>query len=232
MTSMDRRSFLGVCGALVLGGACSTTTVGQATPGTALGTAVPPARETVPGRGPIRSISGVGDSILRASTKAATTVFNTAGVTDVQIDAETGRRIEVGNGLGAAPLSGLRTVAAQLKKGAAPDLWLVVLGTNDIGSYSKAEQFGALIDEMLQLFPKATPVVWMNVYRQQYPELSLVFNAVLQQRIDARANAVVADWHTTASAPKQSVLRDDGIHPNAQGVAVIAQLLGQALQRL
>jgi len=232
MTRIDRRSFLGVCGALVLGGGCSTTTVGQATPGTAIVTSGVPTRDTAAGPGPIRSISGVGDSILRASTKAATTVFTNEGVTDVQIDAETGRRIEVGNGSGPAPLSGLRTVAAQLKKGAAPDVWLVVLGTNDIGSYSKGEQYGALIDEMLQLLPRATPLVWMNVYRQQYPELSLVFNQVLEQRIGARGNAVVADWHSTASVPKQAVLRDDGIHPNANGVAVIARLLGQALQRL
>jgi lysophospholipase L1-like esterase len=174
----------------------------------------------------------VGDSILRASTKAATAAFNTAGVADVQIDAETGRRIEVGNGAGPAPLSGLRTVAALLKKGAAPDMWLVVLGTNDIGSYANGDQYGALIDEMLQLLPRTTPLVWMNVYRQQYPELSLVFNGVLQQRIDARGNAVVADWHSAASAPKQTVLRDDGIHPNTEGVNVIAQLLGQAFQRL
>jgi lysophospholipase L1-like esterase len=42
----------------------------------------------------------------------------------------------------------------------------------------------------------------------------------------------VADWHAVASAPKQQVLRTDGIHPNSAGAAVIAQLLVQALQRL
>jgi lysophospholipase L1-like esterase len=231
MTALDRRSFLGLCGALVVGSACSTSIVGQATPGTALVSAVPTSA-TLAGRASIGSIAGVGDSILRASTKAATTTFNTLGVADVRIDAETGRRIEVGNGLGAAPLSGLRTVQALLKKGAAPDMWLVVLGTNDIGSYAKGEQYGALIDEMLQLLPRAAPLVWMNVYREQYPELSLVFNEVLQRRITARGNAVVADWYSLASAPKQTVLRDDGIHPNTAGVNVIAQLLGQALQRL
>jgi hypothetical protein len=230
MTYLDRRSFLGVCGALVLGGACSTTTVGRAAPGTAVVTAA--GTTTVRGRSPIRSVSGVGDSILRASTKTATVAFGAAGATQVQIDAETGRRIEVGNGLGDAPLSGLRTVEAELKKGVHPDLWLVVLGTNDIGSYSKAEQFGALIDEMLQLLPRTTPLVWMNVYRQQYPELSLIFNDVLQQRITARERAIVADWHSVASAPKQTVLRADGIHPNSTGADVIAQLLVQALQRL
>jgi lysophospholipase L1-like esterase len=119
-----------------------------------------------------------------------------------------------------------------LKKGAAPDLWLVVLGTNDIGSFTKAEQFGALIDEMLALLPRRTSLIWMNVYRQQYPEISLVFNNVLQLRVAARGNATVADWHAIASAPRQTVLRDDGIHPNTAGDDAIAQLLVQALQRL
>jgi lysophospholipase L1-like esterase len=230
MTSLDRRSFLGVCGALVLGGACSTTTVGRATPGTAVITVAPPT--TVRGRSTIRTVSGVGDSILRASTKSVTAAFGTIGANHVQVDAETGRRIEVGNGLGDAPLSGLRTVQAELKKGVQPDLWLMVLGTNDIGSYAKAEEYGALIDGVLQLLPLRVPLVWMNVYRQQYPELSVVFNGVLTQLLGARGNAVVADWHAVASATTQDVLRPDGIHPNTKGTEVIAQLLVQALQRL
>jgi lysophospholipase L1-like esterase len=72
----------------------------------------------------------------------------------------------------------------------------------------------------------------MNVYRQQYPELSVVFNGVLSGLLDTRGNAIVADWHAVASATTQDVLRPDGIHPNAKGTEVIARLLVQALQRL
>jgi lysophospholipase L1-like esterase len=182
--------------------------------------------------GPFTSLVMVGDSITRASRVALGDVFTTVGITDQHIDGEVGRRIEVGNGNGGAPLSGIRTIYGMLAMKATPDVWVVELGTNDVGSYAKPDDYGRLIDQVLGMLPKDTPLVWVNTFRQQYLDATKVFNLVLEQRIQARGHAVVADWFAVASPPDQTVLRSDHLHPNPNGQRALAMLVAQALQRL
>jgi lysophospholipase L1-like esterase len=74
--------------------------------------------------------------------------------------------------------------------------------------------------------------VWVNTYREQYLDATKVFNLVLLQRIQSRGHAVVADWFSVASAPNETVLRSDRLHPNPNGQRALAMLVAQALQRL
>jgi len=232
MSALDRRSFIAMCGALAVGGvsACSATTTSTTPQGTGV-VSRPPGTTTVLPAGPITSVAIVGDSLTEASTTAIVTTLNSSGIPKVEIQAKKGRRIEVGNGLGDAPLSGLRTIQAMLAAGAKPDAWVIELGTNDVGSYAKPEQYQALIDKVLALLP-GVPIVWLNVYRAEYIDLSNVFNTVLEQRMNARPHSLVAGWFAMANSPKQRVLRADGVHPSDKGVHVLALLILQALQRL
>lgn len=232
MPAFDRRSFLAAGAALAIGAigaltGCSTTS--EAGDAGAVPRNVPSGSEPA-ARPPIRSVVVLGDSISRATVDDYTTAFNAAAIPDVVVDAETGRRIEVGNGKGDSPLSGVRSLFALLADGADPDAWVIELGTNDIGSYATPEEYGRLIDQILGMLDDQVPLVWVNTYRPQYPELTDVFNLVLSERIGKRPNAVVADWFSVASAPDQQVLRSDDLHPNADGSAVLAMLVLQALQ--
>ena len=61
------------------------------------------------------------------------------------------------------------------------------------------------------MLPPAKPLVWVNTYREQYLDDTVLFNTVLAERMSARGNAVVADWFIVASAPDQTVLRSDNL---------------------
>jgi lysophospholipase L1-like esterase len=180
----------------------------------------------------IRSVVMVGDSITQASADELQTVFQSANITDVRIDAERGRRIEVGNGKGGGPLSGERTVYNLLAEGLTPDAWIIALGTNDVGSYVSAEAYGELVDVLLDMLPTATPLVWVNVDRPQYEDDTSVFNLVLEERIVARGNATIADWFTIASDPEADLLRSDDLHPNNDGQQAFALITAAALAEL
>jgi lysophospholipase L1-like esterase len=182
--------------------------------------------------GPFTSVVMVGDSITKASLPALGDMYTQVGITDQNIDAEVGRRIEVGNGKGSAPLSGIRTLYGLLAMKANPDVWVIELGTNDVGSYATPDDYGKLIDQVLAMLPKDDPLVWVNTYRQQYIDATKVFNLVLQDRLDARGHAAIADWYAVASAPDQTVLRSDHLHPNPNGQRALGLLVAQALQRL
>lgn len=230
MTTFDRRTFLAL-GALLVTGCTATSSGADGDDGPA-GTA-PIGTLGALGSAPsaITSVAMVGDSITEGSVDAITSTLVGAGVEDVRIEGKHSRRIEVGNGKGDAPVSGIITVYDLLAEGVDPSAWVIELGTNDIGSYDGAEEYGALIDKITVMLP-GKPLVWVNTYRKQYLDDTLVFNMVLEERMTTRGNAVVADWYSVASAPDQTVLRSDNLHPNENGQRALSLLVLQALQQL
>ena len=225
--ALDRRTFVALCATAAFGGlaACSTdstTDAGFDRPRDDDGGDADTPRE-------IRSVVVLGDSISRATADEYAAAFAANGIPEVRVEAEVGRRIEVGNGKGSAPLSGIRTLFGLLAESVSPDAWVIELGTNDIGSYATPDAYGELIDQILGMLPVEVPLVWVNCYRPQYLDHTNMFNMVLQQRINDRPNAVVTDWFTAASAPDQNVLRSDDLHPNDFGSTVLALLVAQSL---
>lgn len=225
--ALDRRTFVALCATAAFGAlaACatdSTTDAGLGRPRDDDGGDADAPRE-------IRSVVVLGDSISQAATDEYADAFRANGIPEVRVEAVVGRRIEVGNGKGSGAPSGIRTLFGLLSESVSPDAWVIELGTNDIGSYATPEEYGALIDQILDMLPDEVPLVWVNCYRPQYMDLTNMFNMVLQQRIDDRPNAVVTDWFSTASAPDQEVLRSDDLHPNDFGSTVLALLVAQSL---
>jgi lysophospholipase L1-like esterase len=228
--TLQRREFLLVGVAAMVGlAACGNPDRGYFADSTTL-----PAGSTPIDGAPkaITSIVMVGDSLTQGSTDELTATFEAAGITVIRIDAERGRRIEVGNGKGSGPLSGRGTVYNLLAEGLTPDAWVIALGTNDVGSYPSPDAYGTLIDSLLALLPAPLPLVWVNVDRPQYDKDTIVFNLVLKERLDRRGRAVVADWFTLASDPNTDLLRSDDLHPNTEGQKAFALLTVDAVKRL
>lgn len=228
VTSLDRRTFLTMVGAVLVAG-CSKT---ASSDGGAGPVQLPPGGSAAPVPSAITSVAVVGDSITEGSATAIDSALRGAGVEDVRIEGKASRRIEVGNGKGAAPKSGVIAVYELLAEGVDPSVWVIELGTNDVGSYGSPEEYGALIDQITVMLPPAKPLVWVNTYREQYLDDTLMFNLVLEQRMTDRGNAVVADWYSVASAPDQTVLRSDNLHPNENGQNALALLILAALAQL
>lgn len=226
MTPLDRRSFLLALGALGVA-ACSSPP--RAYPADSSSPSDSGSDGTLAAS--FTSVVMVGDSLTRASREELAVAFTALGITDQVIDAEVGRRIAVGNGKGGGPLSGVRAIFGLLASGADPDVWVIELGTNDVGSYATPDAYGGLIDQILGELPAEVPVVWQNTYRPQYVDATNVFNLVLAERIAARPNSVVADWFSTASAPNAGLLRSDNLHPNADGQRAMALVVAQGLQQ-
>ncbi|MCY7298474.1 MAG: GDSL-type esterase/lipase family protein [Ilumatobacteraceae bacterium] len=227
MSTFSRRTFLAL--GVVVAAGCTSTRSGTGSNAAPLLPA--PGGTIAAGREAITSVAMVGDSITEGSVQALTTTLTNAGVADLRIEGERSRRIEVGNGKGDAPLSGVITTYNLLAEGVNPDAWVIELGTNDVGSYSGADAYGALIDLILGMLPEQR-LVWVNTYRKQYFDDTVLFNTVLEQRLTDRGNAVIADWFSIASAPRQTVLQSDNLHPNDNGQLALSLLVLQGLQQL
>ena len=232
MNRLSRRSLF-AAGVVVVAGCKSTQThlaASESIPTTAATDDTNPPRE----RAALVSIAMIGDSITDASSTALREAFIAVGIDDenIVIDGETSRRIENGSGKNGHALSGVRTLTALLDDGTDPSVWVIALGTNDVGLFGTRQQCGKLIEEITTLLPPPVPMVWVNVYRSSDVSETQIFNGVLDEVLADRGDAIVADWYSIASDPDRDVLRSDDLHPNDDGKLVFADLVVQALQRL
>ena len=175
------------------------------------------------------SLVMVGDSITQGSTDAIRYTLAASGLVDVTIDGVTSRRIEVGDGRGEFPESGIRAIYRLLQAGADPDVWVVALGTNDIGKYDDPQGYRTLVRTVAEMIPEDAPLVWVDAFRGDYVDESRVFDEALRDELDGRDDTVVVSWSDIASTPGQTVLRDDDVHPNKDGNAVFARLVADGV---
>jgi len=230
MNPMSRRSLLTAGLGLVAG--CSSTKTFAGPEGTTTSTNA--TADTVRPRQllAIDSVAMVGDSITAGSSDELRAAFRDDNIDNVTIDGETSRRIENGNGKNGNTLSGVRALQALLDDGVDPSVWVIALGTNDVGLFGTPQECAELIEEITTLLPPPVPLVWVNVYRASQLRQTKVFNEVLEGMLADRGDAIVADWYSIASNPDRDVLRSDNLHPNDEGQLVFADLVVQALQRL
>ena len=174
------------------------------------------------------SVVVVGDSITQGSADEIRYVLAAQGFTDVTVDGLTSRRITVGGG--GAPESGTQAIERLLDDGADPDVWIVALGTNDIGKYGSSDEYGAQVAELIDLLPDDRPLVWVDAYRDDYVDDSVVFDDALRAQLSDRDGTVVVSWFDVASADP-SILRD-GVHPKPAGRAMFAEVIGDGAAQL
>ena len=149
----------------------------------------------------------VGDSITVASADDLEVALTGVGLEVLLVDAQVGRRMTVGERGRLVPGADvIRFVSGILE----PELWIVALGTNDIGQYPEPEQIGEQVSEVLAQVPDGVPVVWVDTWIRSRPEQSRVVNEALREVVGRRPGAIVVDWAEHATA--DGVLSSDGVH--------------------
>ncbi|MEM9041621.1 MAG: GDSL-type esterase/lipase family protein [Actinomycetota bacterium] len=177
--------------------------------------------------GEIESLVMIGDSITVGSQPSLQELFTTLGFDDVAIVAQTSKRTAVGSsdnpsGVVLADfLDGEDDLAADQR------LWVVALGTNDVGQYDGVEPMEDAVRELLDEIPEDAPVVWINAYFRDRPDGTAEVNAAIENVLTERGNAALGRWDLVA--PGDGVLRSDGVHPNQEGAVIFADLVARTV---
>jgi lysophospholipase L1-like esterase len=173
------------------------------------------------------SVLVVGDSITVAGQPALTTALNQAGVHS-QFDAEVGKG-----------LSYFMNAADQahyiptLVKNTNPGLLVIALGTND---YSDSATYAAQMSAMFAAIPTSQPVLWVLPYYQDiqpgsYQHITTDLGSldqVIDSQTAAHPNMTTVDMNSVFGT-NASYIGGDGLHPTAQGQAVWANAIAQAI---
>ena len=166
---------------------------------------------------PPPSVALVGDSISWLSRIELEAALAAQGFGRIEFDALPGRRIAEGES------SGLEVLDLILDAGVTADVWIVELGTNDLGSYD-ANGYAELIDLVVKRIPAPTPMVWVDTYSSFRADAATEFNAILREKMIDRGAAAVADWYAKCLEIGPTTLIPDGLHPVADGFAVFADV--------
>ena len=183
------------------------------------------AKPTVPKEKVPKSVVMVGDSITALSKATLETVLTGMGFETVVVNAEPSRRIEVG---GSKPMPGL-DVVKYIAASDPPEMWIIALGTNDAGLYATDDDYVGLVDDMLAAIPDQTPLVWISVYRNDHLEACSHFNIIVRQALQKRGHATIGEWNKQCTDSEESILTDDGVHPNSNGILVFADTVRAAV---
>ena len=188
----------------------------------------------------IDTVIMVGDSITVASTTQLETMFEQLGFSNVLIESQVGKRTARGSGSnpsGSEVAENLVDLihSADIDTSSDDDdpfdhsneLWVVALGTNDIDQYSDPAERAAAVNEMLQMVPDESALIWVDTYFRDRPDGTSEINNTIRDRVSRRGSSAIATW--SAVADDDGNLRTDGVHPREQGSIVFANVVGNSI---
>lgn len=129
--------------------------------------------------------------------------------------------------------NGVKTYKKLLKDGLRPSAVIIALGSNDIQHSAKPVFYEALIRELLEVIGN-TPIVWINILRNDQPYFSrrsAMFNKTLVRLAAEYPNLSIVDWASMiAQNPKWFAF--DKLHLRPSGYKIRASVYVEAAQTL
>jgi lysophospholipase L1-like esterase len=168
------------------------------------------------------TVAVVGDSLTLSAQEQIYGELARSGIEVVGFDAVEGRR--TARELDDKP-SGVRAV--EQLRAQAPELWIVALGTNDVGGEQQPDDFRADVERLLAAIPAETPVIWLDTWIEGRIERCLELNRVLREVAATRDGMSVVDWFQFGDDP--GVIGSDGIHLTDDGQARFAEQMSREI---
>ena len=171
------------------------------------------------------TVAVVGDSLTLSAQDEITAALDQAGLRVIVVDGVESRRMTRGS-TDVPP--GSESVEQILER-ADPDVWVLALGTNDVGGQSGDDAFRAEMGDLLDLLPPDAPVIWVDLWIRDRDADIVVANRSIRAVLGGRQGvAAVVDWYTEAAAPGMIV--SDGVHLTDQGQLRFADAMVHAIE--
>lgn len=173
---------------------------------------------------PPGSVVIVGDSLTVAATAQLDAALTAAGVEVIAIDAVEGRRMVSGD----IP-PGLAAVDRLLDDpdAAGADVWVVALGTNDVGGRIDPDRATADAADLVDRVPVGARVVWVNVWIRDRAGDAALFNQVVSGVVESRPRTHIVDWYSRGA--DTALFVGDGIHLTDQGEQAFAAAITESV---
>jgi lysophospholipase L1-like esterase len=183
---------------------------------------VPPPVGDADGADDIERVVMIGDSLTVGATPALEDRYGLLGL-DASIEAQTGKRMATSSQGNPSGAKVTEFVAANGDGDHTDEVWVIALGTNDIGQYAGPDDMAAAVNEVLDAVPDEAALVWVDTYIRGRGDDAEALNTVIRDRVARRGDSVIAPW--TEFAEADGVLSGDGVHPTTDGADVFAYVV-------
>ena len=169
----------------------------------------------------------VGDSLTGGNSNYIGTTLRNAGL-NVRIEGLSSRRIAVSFDFLGRRDSGVERVRSLKAAGVSPALWVIQLGTNDLGVIDgcgcpdPVAYAGSIIDQLLAEIGFDVPIAWVTVASRSQWDASRWFNAAIAIRAARDPYIALIRWNELSTS--RSDWFADHVHPNSTGVKAFAQM--------
>lgn len=184
---------------------------------------------TLPTYLPDTAVAVVGDSLTASAQTEIVQSLAALGLGNVVVDGQVSRRMTSSTDT----IRSGESVVTEIAAVAAPRVWVIALGTNDVASGAPASSLRDSVRRVLDAIPPDALVVWVDTYIRDEPDAVVAGNRIIREVVAERPGAVVADFFSYGDDP--GVVGSDGVHLTAVGrrlfANVIANGVGVALGR-
>jgi len=167
------------------------------------------------------SAAVIGDSLTESAQQEIAAYLNGLGVDVVTIDGAKNRRMTHGD----HPDPGI-DIVERIARVKHPDLWVIALGTNDVGAEVSPDQYAADVTSLLAQIPDGAPVVWVDVWIRDRQRQVETANQVLRDTVAGRPDTIVADWFSHGD--DAGLIAGDGVHLTSDGRYMFAATIAAA----
>lgn len=173
------------------------------------------------------SVAVVGDSLTRSAEDEILDTLTIDGFDVLTVDGLESRRMTRG---GSSLPPGTDAIE-NIQEVAAPDLWVIALGTNDVASTGSADEFRSEMRELLALIPRDAPVVWVDLWIRDRQSAISEANASIRDELRTwRGGAAVVDWYSHGD--DDGIITADGVHLTGAGQQLFADSISRAIDEL
>ena len=165
-----------------------------------------------------RTVAMIGDSLTLSAQDEITAALGRTGIHVVSVDGVESRRMVRGSKEVPSGASAIE----QILETSDPELWVIALGTNDVGAQTGTEAFRDDMDQLLRLLPSDASVIWVDLWIRDHDDQIVRANEAIRSELSRRRRVgAVVDWHTRADAP--GIITGDGVHLTDEGQLLFAE---------
>jgi lysophospholipase L1-like esterase len=170
----------------------------------------------------------VGDSLTSDNASSIGPALAEAGV-EARLEGLGARQIAVSIEYYGYRDSGVERIRSLRAAGVDPALWVIQLGTNDLGAIATCQcpdrvAFAVgLIDQLLAEVPPNRPIAWVTVMNRADFDVTNAFNEALRRRAVRNPYMRLIDWSRLSLERPDWFI--DAVHPNVDGAARFTQML-------
>lgn len=175
------------------------------------------------------TVAVVGDSLTVSARDEITSELTGLGLDVLVVDGVESRRMTAGSTARPSGLDAIHAIRQELD--AAPELWVIALGTNDVGAQVDEQRFRDDVRAALAGVGNDTPVIWVDIWIRDRRAAAVAANGVIRDELAGRtAPSGVVGWF--AHGGDEALVTDDGIHLTSRGQAAFATAIANQVRMI